>query len=224
VAEVVLMGDPRVAAIPVNECGEELVDTRDHALDSDPDENPQNTVYAFLRRSVAQRLLQAQGALPAGLRILLAEGYRPYEQQELYFNRRKQCLVDADPTLTDDDAFLRASEFVSPPEIAPHVAGAAVDLTLVDERGQALDMGTAIDARPEDCDGACYIDAANISAEARGNRGTLAAALSGAGFVNYPTEWWHWSYGDRYWALLAERPCAIFGPVHMRTEAPRHLW
>jgi D-alanyl-D-alanine dipeptidase len=223
-AELVLMGDPRVAAVPVNECGDQLVDTRDYALDSDPNENPQNTLYAFLRRSVAERLLRAQGALPTELRILLAEGYRPYEQQELYFNRRKRHLMDADPTLTDEDASLRASEFVSPPEIAPHVSGAAVDLTLVDTQGQALDMGTAIDARPEDCEGACYFDAANISAEARRNRETLAAVLSKAGFVNYPTEWWHWSYGDRYWALLTGRPHALFGPMHMTTEAPRHLW
>jgi D-alanyl-D-alanine dipeptidase len=22
-----------------------------------------------------------------------------------------------------------------------------------------------------------------------------------AGFVNYPSEWWHWSYGDKYWGF-----------------------
>lgn len=224
VTELVLMGAPRVAAVSVSECGEDVVDTRELALDSDPDENPQNTVYAFLRRSVAERLLQAQAALPTGLRVLLAEGYRPYEQQEFYFNRRKRRLIDADPMLSEEAALLRASEFVSPPDIAPHVTGAAVDLTLVDEHGEALDMGTPIDARPEDCEGACYFDAANISAEARQNRKTLAAALTGAGFVNYPTEWWHWSYGDRYWALLSGRSRAMFGPLQLRSEAPRDLW
>ena len=29
----------------------------------------------------------------------------------------------------------------------------------------------------------------------------MSRALSTAGFVNYPTEYWHWSYGDRYWAF-----------------------
>ena len=29
----------------------------------------------------------------------------------------------------------------------------------------------------------------------------LGEALTSAGMVNYPTEWWHWSYGDRYWAF-----------------------
>jgi hypothetical protein len=34
------------------------------------------------------------------------------------------------------------------------------------------------------------------------------------GFVNYPTEWWHWSYGDRYWALATGAPAACYGPVN----------
>jgi len=38
-----------------------------------------------------------------------------------------------------------------------------------------------------------------------------------AGFVNYPTEWWHWSYGDRYWAYATHRSAAIYGPVEVRT-------
>jgi D-alanyl-D-alanine dipeptidase len=31
--------------------------------------------------------------------------------------------------------------------------------------------------------------------------------------VNYPTEWWHWSHGDRYWALLTGAEAALYGPV-----------
>jgi D-alanyl-D-alanine dipeptidase len=37
--------------------------------------------------------------------------------------------------------------------------------------------------------------------------------LSPHGLVNYPTEWWHWSFGDRYWALLSETGAALYGPV-----------
>lgn len=218
--ELVLMGDPRVAAIPAIECGDDLIDTRLVAgLKSTPDVNPQNNVYAFLRHAVAQRLLRAQEELPDGLQLLIAEGYRPYEQQEFSFNRRKQRLLDADPTLSDDSAYLRASEFVSPPPIAPHVSGAAVDLTLIDEHGRALDMGTAIDATPEQSNKACYFAAENITAEARSNRAIMATALSSAGLVNYPTEWWHWSYGDRYWALMTGHSHAVFGPMRLAAES-----
>jgi D-alanyl-D-alanine dipeptidase len=224
VTELVLMGDPRVAAVPVNDCGDELIDTRHLAgLDVAPNDDPRNTAHSFLRRSVAERLLQAQSALPSGLRILVAEGYRPYDLQEFDFSRRRRRLLDGDPTLSDEDAFLKASEGVSPPEVAPHVSGAAVDLPLVDERGQALDMGTPINDSPEESEGACYFDAENITAEARRNRDTLAGALLGAGLVNYPAEWWHWSYGDRYWALMTEHRHAIFGPMHPTTEIPTRL-
>ena len=93
------------------------------------------------------------------------------------------------------------------------MSGAAVDLTLIDRSGAQLDMGTPIDASPEESDNACYFAANNITPQARKNRDLLASALSAAGLVNYPTEWWHWSYGDRYWALMTQRTHALFGPV-----------
>ena len=45
--------------------------------------------------------------------------------------------------------------------------------------------------------------------------------LTWSGFVNYPTEWWHWSYGDRYWALTTGAAAALYGPVELsaRTAA-----
>ncbi|WP_370290609.1 M15 family metallopeptidase [Nocardioides sp.] len=213
-AEPVLMADPLIASIGVQECGEPLVDLRvDGAVASTPEQNPGNPFYAWLRRGLAERLVAAQSALPDGLRLLVAEGYRPYDRQVAAFEGHRRRLLDDDPTLPHDESHLRASAFISPPAIAPHVAGAAVDLTLVDADGRQLDLGTVIDASPEDSDRACYTAAANISAEARRNRAILGAALSGAGLVNYPTEWWHWSYGDRYWALLTGASHALYGPV-----------
>ncbi|MGY2873478.1 D-alanyl-D-alanine dipeptidase [Marmoricola sp. URHA0025 HA25] len=111
------------------------------------------------------------------------------------------------------------SRFVAPVPVAPHVAGAAVDLTLVDRHGRELDLGTPIDATPEQSGGRCYSDAEDISAEARHHRQVLARALRTAGLVNYPTEWWHWSFGDRYWALLTRAPAALYGPVDLRVAA-----
>lgn len=55
------------------------------------------------------------------------------------------------------------SRYVSPPEIAPHRAGAAVDLTLVNADGTELDMGTRVNASLEESDDACYRDAVSIS-------------------------------------------------------------
>jgi D-alanyl-D-alanine dipeptidase len=74
-----------------------------------------------------------------------------------------------------------------------------------------------MNASPEDSAGACYTLADGIGAEARAHREILGKALSGAGLVNYPTEWWHWSYGDRYWALTTGAPAALYGPAEPGT-------
>lgn len=102
---------------------------------------------------------------------------------------------------------------MSPVEVAPHTAGAAVDLTLCDPDGVEYDMGTQVNDNPEQSDGACYTAAPNISADARAHRKLLAAALEPVGLVNYPTEWWHWSYGDRYWAMSTGFSHAHYGPL-----------
>jgi D-alanyl-D-alanine dipeptidase len=214
--DVILMGDPRVAAIPVRECGDDLVGL--HAIPElvlmTVEHNPQHSqTYSFLRQMVVARLQQAQDRLPDGYRLLLSEGYRPYDLQDFYFTRYSRRLLDADPNLSNEEVHLAASRFVSPPEIAPHVSGAAIDLTLATSDGQEVDMGSPMDASPEDSDGACYFAAANISPAARCNRTILATALTLVGMVNYPTEWWHWSYGDRYWALATNTEHAIFGPA-----------
>jgi D-alanyl-D-alanine dipeptidase len=210
---IILMSDPKVAAIPVAECGETLVDVReDGGLRVDPRRQDAAGDFAHLRAGVLARLLDAQDRLPAGLRLLFVEGYRPPSLQRAYFERYEAGLRAANPGWSADRLRDAASRYVSPPEIAPHSAGAAVDLTLATDDGEELDMGTRVNADPEESGGACYTGAPGISAEARAHRTVLATALSAAGLVNYPTEWWHWSYGDRYWALSTGAPAALYGP------------
>lgn len=33
------------------------------------------------------------------------------------------------------------------------------------------------------------------------------------GFVNYPGEWWHFSYGDQLWAAYKNKKYAIYGSI-----------
>ncbi|MFJ8534643.1 M15 family metallopeptidase [Streptomyces sp. NPDC093591] len=210
--EIVLMSDPKIAAIPVADCGEPLVDVRLHeSLAVDPRKADRTGAFAHLREGVLIRLLKAQKLLPDGIRLLFVEGYRPPALQRHYFERYAGNLRADNPHWSPTRIHHAASRYVSPPEIAPHSAGAAVDLTLVSADGQELDMGTPVNANPEESDGACYTDAENIGSAARANRRLLSDALTTAGLVNYPTEWWHWSYGDRYWALSSGADSAMYG-------------
>ncbi|MFF2923519.1 nitrilase-related carbon-nitrogen hydrolase [Streptomyces celluloflavus] len=212
---ITLMADPAVAALPVEECGEGLTDVRtaSPALLVSGLRHDAAGAFALLRAGLLRRLLVAQESLPEGLRLQIVEGYRPPALQRRYFEGYLHTLRTAHPERSAADLHRAASRYVSPPEIAPHSAGGAVDLTLVTADGGPLDLGTPVNASPEESDGACYTGAPGLSPAARDNRRVLGAALTAAGLVNYPTEWWHWSYGDRYWALATGADHALYGPA-----------
>ncbi|MFJ6463110.1 M15 family metallopeptidase [Streptomyces sp. NPDC091387] len=212
---IVLMSDRRVAAIPVQERGEALLDARVHGLVVDDRKQDAAGAWAHVRQGVLKRLQRAQALLPGGVQLLFIEGYRPPSLQRRYFEEYSAQLARANPDWQAAELREATSRFVSPPEIAPHSAGAAVDVTLIDHQGRELDMGTRVNASPEESDGACYTDAPNPSARARANRAALGGALSTAGLINYGTQWWHWSFGDRYWALQTQQPAALYGPVEL---------
>ncbi|WP_433366343.1 M15 family metallopeptidase [Actinoplanes sp. CA-142083] len=205
---VILLSDPRVSAVPVRDAGVPFV-----RLGAEF-----GVARAWVRADLAERLGWAREALPAGLSLRVVEGHRELARQTEIIDAYAAELRAADPGVTEAELRRLTSRFVAPVEVAPHVAGAAVDLTLAGPDGD-LDMGTPIDATPEESGGACYFAAGNVGVEARANRMLLGRVLGGAELVNYPTEWWHWSYGDRYWALMTGAPAALHGPVGERVAA-----
>ncbi len=219
-AELLLLGDPVVASVPVHDSGEDLVDLRGvDGLALDDREAGVNVGFALLRHGVVRRLLEAQAYLPNTYRLLVVEGLRPLHLQQRLFTGYQTHLQQTLPLLDSGDVRRLASRHVAPPDVAPHVSGAAVDLCLTDDSGHPLDMGTQVHAAPDAVAGASYFAADNICDEAKYHRQLLATALLRAEFVNYPTEWWHWSFGDRYWAITKERPMALYGPISPRSEA-----
>lgn len=210
---MILLSDEAVAALPVADCGEPMVSLRDEpglrfevAADAGPTGH-------LVRSGVRDRLLLAQAALPDDLHLLVVEGHRSVADQDRFFSAYQARLRAELPSLTEAEVYREASKFISPVTVAPHCSGGALDLTVCRGDGTRLDLGTEIDATPVDSDNACFTAATNISSEAAANRKVMGEALRAGGFVNYPTEWWHWSYGDRYWAISTGAPASIYGPV-----------
>jgi zinc D-Ala-D-Ala dipeptidase len=217
VAGIVLPSDPRIATVCLRECGEPLVDMRTVApLRLDARRADPTGAYAHIRAGIVDRLVAAQSLLDRGLRLLVIEGYRPPELQERYFQRYRERLHAAHPQWSPEDLDEQVYRRFAPPDLAPHVTGAAVDLTLTDEGGVELPMGTEVHADP---DAAGDPDSPYLPPLVRTNRLILAAALGPVGFVN-AVEWWHWSYGDRYWALVTGRRSARYGPLADRRVRP----
>ncbi|RCG27875.1 dipeptidase [Sphaerisporangium album] len=208
---MILLSDPVISRIPVVESGEKLLDLRGiPALRLDPRLADAAGAYARLRLSVVDRLVTAQTLLPPELHFLVIEGFRPLELQKRYFDAHVDRLRTARPG--HEPAWYRreAGRYISPPEVAPHVAGAAVDLTLCDADGNELWLGTQVNDTDTD---ACHTASTSISTDAAERRHILGEALEAAGLINYPTEWWHWCYGDRYWAYVTGASAARYGPL-----------
>jgi D-alanyl-D-alanine dipeptidase len=152
------------------------------------------------------RLCAAAASVPDGVELLVIEGHRTTVEQARRFSRYEERVRSGG---VSDPVELReqTSAFVSPVDVAPHCAGAAVDLTLT-----GADMGGPVNGHRTGHEHTCPMGAA-VSGAARANRDLLADVMTVAGFVNYPSEWWHWSFGDRYWALITRAKNAIYGPV-----------
>ncbi|QNS02345.1 M15 family metallopeptidase [Streptomyces xanthii] len=210
---MILLSDPQVADVPVRDCGEPLVEIASApAIALDPRERDEEGAYGRVRAGVLDRLCAASEKLPDGIGFLVVEGHRSSAEQARRFALYEDRLRGSGITEAAE-LRRRASAFVSPVEVAPHCAGAALDLTLVDDDGVELDMGGAVNGHRTGDEKYCPMDAPGLTDRARRNRALLARAMGDAGFVNYPTEWWHWSYGDRYWALMTKAGSAPYGPA-----------
>ncbi|MGW0710557.1 M15 family metallopeptidase [Streptomyces sp. NPDC002643] len=215
---LVLLDDERMDAVPVEDRGEPLVDLRAEPwLEVDGRQADADGLYARVRTGVRERLRTVCRALPGGYRLVVVEGYRPPELQRRYFDEHVAHLNALHPGWSARRVREAAVRYAAPPEVAPHTTGGAVDVTLRGPAGELCWMGTEVYASPEESDGACYTDAENVHPEGRAHRRVLVDALTAGGFVNYPTEWWHWSYGDRYWAVVTGAPAAINGPLPQGT-------
>lgn len=207
--------------MPVEDNKDALVSVKGHLNYGPPPEcSETEDCYHFLREGVLEKLLHAEQSLPSGFRFRLYEGYRSPEFQDTLFHQQLQRVVLNDPTLSPKDAYSIAAQLVAPtrtyeglPLFPPRSSGGAVDIEIVDSNGQVIDFGMEIKDWVSVCPSLCETQALGLSPEAVKNRTMLVSVMSEAGFVNYSREWWHFSYGDQYWAYFTGHPYAYYGSV-----------
>ncbi len=218
-----LIASPEILRIPINENGERLIDVKADNLIAygDIPETPlTKDDYTLMRETVYKKLLKAQSRLPEGLRIRLYEGYRSLTVQKQLFDYEKQRVTEKHPELKGRALFDKITEVVSPvinfdgsKNIPPHNTGAAIDVEIIDDSGKCLDMGMEAKDWQQVSHKLCLTNSPLITKQQKANRALLYNVMVKEGFVNYPTEWWHFSYGDRYWAYYQKTPLAIYGAV-----------
>lgn len=225
---IIYPASPEILAVPISDCGEALIDIKDSSvlLYGPPPECPMTAgSYTKIRKSVFEKLCQAQRTLPNGWRFRLYEGFRSLAVQQMLFDEEYERVVKRYPHADHATRFRETTRLVSPVinldgsmNIPPHNTGAAIDIELITVEGELVDMGMALKDWTTVTPEFCMTDYQEISQTAKSNRKLLIEALSAHGFVNYPAEWWHFSYGDRYWAYHKKQSHAIYGSVERLSD------
>ena len=144
---------------------------------------------AWLRGEAAAGLEAAASWLARtapGHRLLILDALRPQRVQEAIWR---------------DIAGTPAERYFAHPERGSiHSFGMAVDVTLRDEHGRELDMGSGFDemtlASHPSLE-AEQLQAGAITREHIAARELLRGAMAAGGFHGIRTEWWHFDHGDR---------------------------
>jgi D-alanyl-D-alanine dipeptidase len=127
----------------------------------------------FLRLKTVKALVKANAKfMRKGYRIQLFDCYRPLDIQ------KRMWQIVSNPDYVAD-----------PAKGSIHNRGGAVDITLVDTNGKALDMGTPFDFfGPE-----ASHNFDNLPDEVKKNRVLLKRIMQQNGFISFDSEWWHYN-------------------------------
>lgn len=127
----------------------------------------------YLRYKTLKALFEAnKDFIRKGYRIKIFDCYRPLDVQ------KKMWAIVSNPNYV-----------ANPAKGSIHNRGGAVDITLVDNKGNELLMGTSFDHfGPE-----AAHDYKNLSDEAIHNRKLLRRIMKRNGFESFDSEWWHYN-------------------------------
>lgn len=198
----------------------------------------------FVRAEVYSMLFDAAKSLPKGYKLKVWDAWRPFAlQDELYDEYSEEIIKEFNlENSSEEEKAKFIQKFVSDPlwdkDVPPvHTTGGAVDVTILDDKGNELDMGTKFDAFTDKTHTAYFEQEENANqdysnlkngnqenanqdnnaARIRENRRLLYMVMTKAGFTNLPSEWWHYDYGDRFWAYYNGKP-ALYRGVFTREE------
>lgn len=192
----------------------------------------------YLRQGVLQALQQAQEQLRRlrpGWQLKLFDAWRPLAVQhfmvwQAFQQQAREHGISlaglAGPAALQQQnpaAYTRLAEEVfrfwsvpddDPAHPPPHSTGAAVDVTLADAAGCAMDMGSPIDEISPRSWPDHFATATTATALAfHERRELLLTVMQQVGFCRHPNEWWHFSLGDQLWAWQHGARFARYGRV-----------
>lgn len=188
-----------------------------------PSRIPYSKNNLWVRRKVAELLKGANQMLlkdfEGDYRLYVLDAFRPYALQKYmvtdwypnYLKGKYQDWTEQQIKEETDRIWALPSKDVTCP--SPHLTGGAIDLVLYDCDSEKLcHMGSGFDESTPLSDMAYFETVSGLTLEmrkVRDLRRILYNLLTSFGFVNYPHEFWHFSYGDQEWGQAKGVP-ALF--------------
>ena len=177
------------------------------------------SVELFARISVVQTLHDIATYLPPGLNLMVLDGHRPPQVQNALFEVQVKRLM-REQGMLEEIARKEAQKYVSRPSKnppAPHSTGAAVDVAIYNHiRGGMLNFGTLFDDMSEQASSDYYENATTFQeTQFRLNRRYLYWLMRIGNFRGWPFEWWHFDHvKDQVGAYIAGKTTAQYGYIH----------
>lgn len=200
--------------IKIKECGEPLVDIKklcpDLIIDLDA-QRMEKEKTAYLRETVAKMVCQAKDYLPEDMTFVIQDAWRPQHVQEEIFRWFVKYFSKKYPSWPEPKIIREVKKYVAPSKgkyASGHLSGGAADLRLW-RNGRRVPMKSSKLSSQENAKS----HQPKLPAYIQRNRQIMFEALEKAGLSNYPKEYWHWSYGDIWWAKINKRKVAIYGVV-----------
>jgi D-alanyl-D-alanine dipeptidase len=140
---------------------------------------------AFLHQDAATKFKKAIELLKKekpGWSFIIFDALRPHSVQWVMWNRVKD---------TPQRKYVANAEIGS-----PHNYGMALDLSLLDEKGKEIDMGTGFDSFSEVSEPQLeekFLKEGKLTRRQMDNRLILRKVMTDAGFIQLSHEWWHYN-------------------------------
>jgi len=199
----------------IHECYDPLVDFLPHKhiiFNEATLEHPN-----LIRKMVLFKLYKIADKLPDGVNLLILQTYRSKSKMNEQWQKTINEIAMQNPEMGRYEILKLAKFQTDDPKdsIGGHVTGGAVDVALCDDNGVMFDYGTQFHERSN----ATSTKNNNITKQQAKNRKKLVKIMKKQGFINFPAEWWHFSYGDRSWAAYkGKRHGGIFGSAEVEMD------
>ena len=195
--------------VHIKENYEHLVDLVKHPKIIINDETVEHPV--LLRKSVAIKIYNVADQLPDGVYLKIYRAFRSKLAVYNTWNEEIDRVERENPNIGRAQLLTIVNNKVSNPNasMGGHETGGAVDIALCDKNGKDLDYGTKYHEK---------YNVRHLTKEQKENRRYLTRLMKAQNFVKNPSQWWHFSYGDKMWAAYKGKKCGFYDSAEKEFE------